>query len=394
MKIGYFTISDVGVSETFMQDLIIGLEGKGDKNQLVHVVGKKNGNIVANDTLFTNFYLNNSITKFIYEIEERAKLNTRFTIKIKQLWVDQKLKKCFNNNLPDVAFIEYGHSAVILHKFLTENSIPYVVHFHGYDATSAFNSYQYTSEIKKVFQNALFIIVASHHMQRLLVLKGCPSEKIHIIRLGIDVKSMHPIKWSERIKKDPSIVFLGRLTEKKNPIALLHAFHIVKKKISNATLTIIGDGKLKQEVIENIKYLKLNSAVNVLGSLNQRDAFQIIRQHWVYAQHSVTANDGDQEGYAISPAEAAAFELPVVSTIHNGIPEHVINGRTGFLVREFDYVAMGEKIIELLSNTELAEKMGKEGRKNIAQLNDPKVRIDSIYKLIEKAFIESKEFIT
>jgi len=119
-------------------------------------------------------------------------------------------------------------------------------------------------------------------------------------------------------------------------------------------------------------------------------ALELLSNHWVYAQHSVTAMNGDQEGFAISPAEAAAYELPVVSTLHNGIPEHVIDGVTGFLVREFDYESMAERIIQLLQNPDLSMKMGQNGRKNILKLNNPEKRIESVHSILQLAYQSGK----
>jgi colanic acid/amylovoran biosynthesis glycosyltransferase len=219
-------------------------------------------------------------------------------------------------------------------------------------------------------------------MRRLLVLLGADENKIRVIRIGIDVASIKPMAWEERIKKGPSIVFLGRLTEKKHPIALLYAFNIVLTKIPEAKLTIIGDGPLKNEVVNTIKRLNLENSVSLLGSLPREKSFPILNAHWVFAQHSVTSKTGDKEGYALSPAEAAAHELPVVSTLHNGIPEHVIDGHTGYLVPEFNYEAMAEKLIYLLQNPKDAEKMGKAGRMNIEKLNNQQQRIASIKSLL------------
>ena len=71
--------------------------------------------------------------------------------------------------------------------------------------------------------------------------------------------------------------------------------------------------------------------------------------------------------------------------MHNGIPEHVIDGQTGFLVREFDYVSMADKLVELLENTELAESFGKAGRQNIRYKNDPENRLTHIHELLLEA---------
>ena len=154
----------------------------------------------------------------------------------------------------------------------------------------------------------------------------------------------------------------------------------------DAQLTIIGDGPLYKKVKGLIETLGLSDSVSLMGAMAHQPAMEMLSKHWLYAQHSVTANNGDQEGFAISPAEAAAYELPVVSTFHNGIPEHVIDGVTGYLVREFDFESMAEKIIQLLQNPDLSLKMGQNGRKNILGLNDPEKRIESILGILQLAY--------
>jgi len=164
--------------------------------------------------------LNNRLTKTIDEIEERFKLNTNLTIRIKHAWVKFKLDQLNKEDFPDVAYIDYGQTSILLHKYFKKRNIPFIVHFHGFDANKAFNSALYSREIANVFQSASFIVVASYFLKRLLILKGCPADKIQIVRYGIDVDKMEPYPWSEKLKNGPSIVFLGRLTEKKNPVAL------------------------------------------------------------------------------------------------------------------------------------------------------------------------------
>jgi glycosyltransferase involved in cell wall biosynthesis len=162
----------------------------------------------------------------------------------------------------------------------------------------------------------------------------------------------------------------------------------VRKKIPDVKFTIIGDGPLLQDVKARISSLKLEKNITLMGALPRDKAFPIMNNHWIYAQHSVTAISGDKEGYAISPAEAAAHELAVVSTLHNGIPEHVKEGITGFLVPEFDYESMAQRIIQLIENPTLAEEMGKAGRENIITLNDPDKRIDCIFGLLREIYNE------
>ena len=101
----------------------------------------------------------------------------------------------------------------------------------------------------------------------------------------------------------------------------------------------------------------------------------------------MTASDGDQEGFGLSPAEAALLEKPVVSTLHNGLPEHIIHGATGLLTREWDIAGMAESMMELANNAELRMRMGKKGRENILQLCSPSNRSHAISALIDSILV-------
>jgi glycosyltransferase involved in cell wall biosynthesis len=299
-----------------------------------------------------------------------------------QKWIaTQSLKK---SKLPNfnVAYVDYATSAILLMGYFEANKIPFVVHVHGYDITSVLNDPAYIQELEKLFKKASAFVTASQYMKHRLVLLGCDERKIKVIRLGVESKNIIPLSWSERRKLNPSILFLGRLTEKKHPIALLYAFRIVQNRIPNATLSIIGDGPLREKVEQTIKKLGLMQSVKMYGPLNRHESFPILNSHWVYAQHSVTSIKGDTEGFAISLAEAALHELPVVSTIHNGIVENVIDGETGFLVPEYDYESMAEKIIYLIQHPTIAEKMGKAGREHILKLCEPNKRVREIKQLL------------
>jgi colanic acid/amylovoran biosynthesis glycosyltransferase len=83
---------------------------------------------------------------------------------------------------------------------------------------------------------------------------------------------------------------------------------------------------------------------------------------WLLAVPSVTAADGDREGLPTVAVEAAAAGLPVVGTRHSGIPEAVIDGRSGFLVAEGDVPALGDRLDALLGSADLRRRMSAEAR--------------------------------
>ncbi|MBW6481538.1 MAG: glycosyltransferase family 4 protein [Vicingaceae bacterium] len=384
IKLGYFTQTLFGISETFIYDLVLALNN--DENIDFTYVSKHEKSLQA------EFNINNTTVNFshqfiswqirLFKLSElfgrngyRNRMNLKKWIALRAL--NKKVTKKF-----DVAFIEFADTAILLMEYLEQQKTPFIVHVHGHDITSSLNDKAYKEELMVLFEKAVFFIAASEYMKRRLILLGCDENKIKVIRLGVDSKHIEPTPWSERTKLPPSIIFLGRLTAIKNPVALLYAFHKVKQEIPEATLSIIGDGEMKAAVLNTIAKLGLSNAVTLYGALPREKSFPILKSHWIYAQHSVTSLRGDTEGFAISLAEAALHELPVVSTIHNGITENVIDGKTGFLVPEFNYEAMADKLIYLIKNPIVAEEMGKAGKKHILNLCNPTMRIEAIKSLI------------
>jgi colanic acid/amylovoran biosynthesis glycosyltransferase len=387
MKI-FYVIGSLGlVSETFVTDLIDGLASQGDRLT-----------VLCNDLSADASTLNCEIEQVNFL--SLTSLVDRLSYRCDRLWGQQSEARSFARNLqhadrqlmpalervqPDVVYVDFGTVAVFVRATCARLKIPFVVHFHGADVTSALNNPAYRAELHHVFTDAVALIVASHHIRQLLILEGAPAAKIQVIRLGIDVQGLTPLSWQERRLLPPAVVFVGRFTPKKHPVALIEAFALVRQQIPDVRLTAIGDGPEMPRVIERIERLQLQAAVKLYGALPRHEALPIVDRHWVYAQHSVTAPSGDREGFGISLAEAAALELPIVSTWHNGIPEQVSDGETGFLVRELDYELMAERIVELLRNPDLAERMGTAGRDRIERLCSIDRRCQQIHNLLALA---------
>jgi colanic acid/amylovoran biosynthesis glycosyltransferase len=72
-----------------------------------------------------------------------------------------------------------------------------------------------------------------------------------------------------------------------------------------------------------------------------------------------------KEGQPVSIAEAAACALPIVSTRHDGIPDVVLEGSTGYLVEEGDTHRMGERIAYLATNPGIWTDMGRRARRHV-----------------------------
>jgi glycosyltransferase involved in cell wall biosynthesis len=384
MKLLYVIGSIGATSMTFVTDLIDGLAEEVELTVLAQSVpsGYKPGNgAKLRLARFLNRWWLDKLVSRLCRDSSMCRINDRYVLSGRSLG---KFREVLDEERPDAVFIEFGHNAVLLGPMLKQLGIPFFVHFHGLDITSYLQNPYYVRRLAYMFADVSGIVAASNHIRRLLVLSGAPEAKIQIVRLEpIDYYKQCQGVCDVRYSGPPSVVFLGRLTEKKHPLALLEAFRIVAARIEGARLTIIGNGPMRAELERRIICYGLSGQVQCLGALERDDALKVLASHWIYAQHSVTASDGDQEGFGVSIAEAALLKLPVASTLHNGIPEQVEHGKTGLLCREYNYEEMAEQLYTLLSNPSMCREYGDAGRQAILELCLSRSRAGEIVQMIE-----------
>ena len=338
-------------SETFIRDLANGLNIRNDLRVFCHAnyyVGDNSSglDIVASKCLWRGrVRLLNTVANILSMFSSYNYEETRF-------WMDRSILKREINSIirefcPDVIYADYGSLGVHLVDLAHEMRCQLLVHFHGYDLSSALSDTCYLQALKELSVSGARLIVPSEHMKRLLCIATGYNENIEVIPYGPDLALA---KQSKRVGKAamPTISALGRMTAKKNPLALLEAFRLVKHSVPTARLEWVGGGELMPAVKERVKLYNLEDSVILHGVLKHEEALKIVASSHIFAQHSSTAPNGDQEGLPVSILEALAMNVPVVSTIHSGIPEAIIEGVNGFLVREHDYTKMAERLVSIL----------------------------------------------
>ena len=147
---------------------------------------------------------------------------------------------------------------------------------------------------------------------------------------------------------------------------------------------MIGDGELFDVSKNLVKSLGLENNIIVLGALERKEIIKHLQTAFLFIQHSLVASNGDSEGTPVGIIEAMAAGLPVVSTRHAGIPGLVIENETGFLVDEGDINAMGDEILKIVNNRELAKSFGKKGNERILSEFTLQKHIATIDRLIEE----------
>ncbi len=353
-------------SETFIRRLILGIEGK-----ITHCYG----GIVPK-------FSNDGV--LIYSEKERLFSLILKKLKISTLNPDQYtfykylIKKKF-----DLAFVNYGLSGAELATIFETLKIPMIVHFHGYDVSSNVVLEKYRDSYKKMFQIAKFLICVSDEMLEDLVKLGAPREKLKKI-----VYSPNP----EFLKIKPNyssnqVLAVGRFIEKKAPYLTLLAFSKSKIVYPELKLKFVGEGPLLSVCKDIVNSLKIND-VEFVGVLNSTQIQQEMSNSFCFIQHSKQASNGDKEGTPVAILEALSSGLPIISTKHAGIPDVVINGQNGFIVNEGDVEGMALRLIELLRDRALCEKLGRNGKTFIKNEFSSIEYFKKVNNLITKSIFE------
>lgn len=293
---------------------------------------------------------------------------------------EQAVITSFKKNKIELVFAEYGPTGQLLSPICKELELPLIVHFHGYDASTK-NVLKVNNNYRDLFEYARYIVVVSKKMYKDFLDIGCPESKL-VYNVYGPREEFHNVQ--PNLSK-PQFVAIGRFTNKKAPYYLILSFKEVVKQIPGAKLVIAGGGELWNTCKNLIKYHGLEDSVSLPGVITKEQFIAFLSESIAMVQHSITADDGDTEGTPLSILEASAAGLPVISTKHAGIPDIVIHGETGLLVKEHDVDGMAEKMIMLWENREMAKRMGDQGKINIKENFNINRHIRVLDELIEKA---------
>jgi glycosyltransferase involved in cell wall biosynthesis len=259
---------------------------------------------------------------------------------------------------------EYGPQGVAVVDACKRLGIPLVVHFHGFDASIKSVLEEYRESYRRLFREADAFIAVSRRMRRDLIAMGAPAERVYWNPCGVDTREFSP---ADPAAAGPTLVTVGRFTEKKGPTYTLRAFALARERVPGARLRMLGGGPLFEASQALVRELGIGDSVDLLGPRPHAEVAPLMQSARAFVQHSVIAPSGDSEGTPVAVLEAGATGLPVISTRHAGIPDVVVEGETGLLVDERDVEGMAEHMARLLADPALAGRMGRAARLHVEQ---------------------------
>lgn len=192
--------------------------------------------------------------------------------------------------------------------------------------------------------------------------KGYPAWKIVVIPNGRDLTRFAPGLHRETVRKElgidrgaPLVCVVGRLETQKGHVYLLDAWPDVVRTHPDARLLVVGDGSLREALVEQSRRRGVADSVIFTGF--RADVPRILDAIDVLALPSL------HEGMPLTVIEAAAAGRPVVATAVDGTPEVVRNGETGYLVPPAEPRALARALLAMLGDPGAAVLMGNEAHR-------------------------------
>ena len=255
--------------------------------------------------------------------------------------------------------IPQGIVAVLVGGLL---NIPVVVTAHGADV-SGLRGWPWSAVRRAVAARSKAITVVSSDLKKRLdgVVSGLGQAPL-VMPMGVDSDRFLAAEaaWPAN---DKTVLFVGRLAEKKGLEYLLRAFPQVLSHHPDARLVVVGDGPMRAMLEALVTTLGLGGNVDFLGGKPPSELPRLYSSCRVFVGPSVVARSGDTEGFGLVFIEAFAAGRPVVATSVGGIPDIVVQGRTGLLVEPGSPDALAVAICELLDSPATADRMGQVARR-------------------------------
>ena len=183
-------------------------------------------------------------------------------------------------------------------------------------------------------------------------------------------------KINNKIKNDNindkfDLIFLGRLSIQKNPLRFIEIIKKLKEKKNSIKVAIVGDGDLKDDIVNKINEYNLSDNITMFGFLS--NPYSVLNNSKILVMTS------DWEGTPMVSLEAMSLGKPIISTPVDGMKKVIIDDYNGFIsdnnddfVKKILY-CLDKKYSDLSSNS----------LKRFKELNDINAYMNYIYDIYD-----------
>ncbi len=190
---------------------------------------------------------------------------------------------------------------------------------------------------------------------------GVERSRIHVVPPPLDPGFLAAAEGNE-VREAPrrglrllSISRLNEIDAPKGVDRVIEALPLVRSRVPDVDYTVIGTGDDRDRLERLAESVGVQDITHFAGAVSDSELHEYLSDADLFVLPSA------KEGFGIVFLEAAVHEMAVIGGNHGGIPEVVINGETGVLVKATDLQSLAHAIVELLLDDGRRIAMGRNG---------------------------------
>lgn len=284
---------------------------------------------------------------------------------------------------PDLVLFHFATTAAQMLPYIEKLNCRTCVILYGVDASAALKQDKWLVKYKQLFNKIDLFLVLSEKVSKRLFDHGCPKHKIRVWNLpaGIEEYPYRPPAHKNatgnatgNATSNPTrFLAAARFIEKKGLPILIKAFSLLYQSNPNISLTLVGYGKQKHQLLQLINQLNLSSCITVVDTQAKADFasvyYPLLKNHDIFVLPSTEGPDGDDEGGpALTLICAQSAGLPVICTPFVGSEISVFDNESGLFCQMNDPQSLCEKMQFLSIHRELWEPFGRRGSEIVHNL--------------------------
>lgn len=211
-------------------------------------------------------------------------------------------------------------------------------------------------------------VAVSRHTGDALRELGGPGLEVAVIPNAVDGRQFHPMprdpalveRWGLAGKR--VILTVSRLEARKGHDKVLEALPAILARVPDAHYLVCGDGEEAARLSAMVADMNLQQAVTFVSHVPQHELCAVYNLADLFVMPNRRMASGVTEGFGIVFLEAGACGVPVIGGNDGGVPDAIRDGETGFLVDGTDPEAIADRALRVLTDTDLARRMGEAGK--------------------------------
>ncbi|HLD30968.1 MAG TPA: glycosyltransferase family 4 protein [Patescibacteria group bacterium] len=263
-----------------------------------------------------------------------------------------------------------GYSAIVMKKLF---KVPFLLFSHGTDLVAGTATIWKRKMVTMVSKHTDQIIFNSNSlMSRYLrvlpqfenksfVLYPCPEPRFLEPPPRADIDNL---RRRYALEGKQTLLSVSRLDEGKGFPSMIRCMPKILEQVPNLVWFIIGGGFKTDLIIDSIRKYNLQNVVRFVGEIPHEDLHPYFYTSDVFVLLT-HPDEGKEEGLGLVFLEASAAGLPIVAGRSGGVPEAVLDGRTGLIVDAHNEKQVVDSVLKLLREKAYASQLGKAAKERM-----------------------------